>query len=83
MPRAGDFPNFVSELVEVPAKTNPLGIKGIGEAGTIAAPPTVVNAVLDALRELGVEHLDMPLTPSRIWQVAHAENGANGRYKKA
>ena len=72
MPRAGDFPNFVSELVEVPAKTNPLGIKGIGEAGTIAAPPTVVNAVLDALRELGVEHLDMPLTPSRIWQVAKA-----------
>ena len=83
MPRAGDFPNFVSELVEVPAKTNPLGIKGIGEAGTIAAPPTVVNAVLDALRELGVEHLDMPLTPSRIWQVANAENGANGSHKKS
>jgi aerobic carbon-monoxide dehydrogenase large subunit len=82
MPRAGDFPNFVSELVEVPAKTNPLGIKGIGEAGTIAAPPTVVNAVLDALRALGVEHLDMPLTPSRIWQVANAANGANGAYKK-
>ena len=72
MPRAGDFPPFVSELVEVPAKTNPLGIKGIGEAGTIAAPPTVVNAVLDALRELGVEHLDMPLTPARIWQAANA-----------
>ena len=49
MPRADDFPPFVSELVEIPAKTNPLGIKGIGEAGTIAAPPTVVNAVLDAL----------------------------------
>jgi aerobic carbon-monoxide dehydrogenase large subunit len=73
MPRAGDFPSFVSELVEVPAKTNPLGIKGIGEAGTIAAPPTVVNAVLDALHDLGVEHLDMPLTPARIWQ---AVNGA-------
>jgi carbon-monoxide dehydrogenase large subunit len=48
-------------------------VKGIGEAGTIAAPPTVVNAVLDALRDLGVEHLDMPLTPARIWQAA---NGA-------
>jgi aerobic carbon-monoxide dehydrogenase large subunit len=58
--------------VEVPATTNPLGIKGIGEAGTIAAPPTVVNAVLDALREFGVEHLDMPLTPQRIWQAVNA-----------
>ena len=71
MPRAGDFPSFVSELVEIPAKTNPLGIKGIGEAGTIAAPPTVVNAVLDALHDLGVEHLDMPLTPARIWQAVN------------
>jgi aerobic carbon-monoxide dehydrogenase large subunit len=76
MPRADDFPEFVSELVEIPAKTNPLGIKGIGEAGAIAAPPTVVNAVLDALRELGVEHIDMPLTPSRIWQAA--QKAANG-----
>jgi carbon-monoxide dehydrogenase large subunit len=73
MPRAGDFPQFVSAFVEIPATTNPLGVKGIGEAGTIAAPPTVVNAVLDALRDLGVEHLDMPLTPARIWQAA---NGA-------
>jgi carbon-monoxide dehydrogenase large subunit len=63
---------FISELVEVPAKTNPLGIKGIGEAGTIAAPPTVVNAVLDALHDLGVEHLDMPLTAERVWQAIHA-----------
>ena len=72
MPRADDFPFFTSELVEIPATTNPLGIKGIGEAGTIAAPPTVVNAVLDAVRELGVEHLDMPLTPERIWQAVNA-----------
>jgi aerobic carbon-monoxide dehydrogenase large subunit len=70
LPRADDFPPIVSEMVEIPAKTNPLGIKGIGEAGTIAAPPTVVNAVLDALRDLGVEHLDMPLTPARIWEAA-------------
>jgi aerobic carbon-monoxide dehydrogenase large subunit len=64
-------------LVEIPAKTNPLGIKGIGEAGTIAAPPTVVNAALDALRELGVEHLDMPLTPARIWQAIQAVSRSN------
>jgi aerobic carbon-monoxide dehydrogenase large subunit len=71
MPRADDFPPFASELVEIPATTNPLGIKGIGESGTIGAPPTVVNAVLDALRDRGVEHLDMPLTPARIWQAAN------------
>jgi len=71
MPRASDFPSFVSELVEIPAKSNPLGIKGIGESGTIGAPPTVVNAVIDALRGKGVEHLDMPLTPARVWDAAN------------
>jgi carbon-monoxide dehydrogenase large subunit len=77
MPRAGDLPSVVSDLVEIPAKTNPLGIKGIGEAGAIAAPPTVVNAVLDALRELGVAHLDMPLTPARIWQAIREASRSN------
>jgi carbon-monoxide dehydrogenase large subunit len=72
MPRATDFPLIQSELVEIPATTNPLGIKAIGEAGTIAAPPTIVNAVLDALQGCGVEHIDMPLTPSRVWHAAHA-----------
>ena len=67
MPRADDFPSFASELVEIPCKTNPLGIKGIAESGTIGAPPTVVNAVIDALKERGVDHLDMPLTPARVW----------------
>ena len=77
MPRAEDFPNFVSELVEVPAKTNPLGIKGIGESGTIGAPPTIVNAVLDALRPLGVEHIDMPVTPARVWNAINAAKQQN------
>jgi aerobic carbon-monoxide dehydrogenase large subunit len=72
LPRADDVPAFASGLMEIPAKTNPLGVKGIGEAGTIAAPPTVVNAVLDALRDLGVKHIDMPLTPARVWQAARA-----------
>ncbi|MGA3307797.1 MAG: xanthine dehydrogenase family protein molybdopterin-binding subunit [Xanthobacteraceae bacterium] len=71
MPRADDFPSFVSELVEIPAKTNPIGIKGIAESGTIGAPPTVVNAVIDALSGRGVEHLDMPLTSARVWEAAH------------
>jgi carbon-monoxide dehydrogenase large subunit len=71
LPRADDFPSFVSELVEIPAKTNPLGIKGIAESGTIGAPPTVVNAVIDALSSRGVEHLDMPLTSARVWKAAN------------
>ncbi|HML07383.1 MAG TPA: xanthine dehydrogenase family protein molybdopterin-binding subunit [Xanthobacteraceae bacterium] len=67
MPRAGDFPDLDSELTEVPARTNPLGVKGAGEAGATGAPPAVVGAILDALRPLGVDHIDMPATPHRVW----------------
>lgn len=69
LPRAADLPDVASALEEIPAKTNPLGVKGIGESGTIGAPPTIVNAVLDALRPLGVQEVDMPLTPLRVWQA--------------
>ena len=55
---------------------NQLGVKGVGEAGTIAASPTVVNAVIDALRPLGVDYIDMPLSPMRIWQAIQAARGA-------
>jgi aerobic carbon-monoxide dehydrogenase large subunit len=67
MPRAEDFPDLVSELTEVPATTNPLGVKGAGEAGATGAPPAVIGAILDALKPLGVDHIDMPATPSRVW----------------
>jgi carbon-monoxide dehydrogenase large subunit len=67
LPRAADFPHFASELVEIPAKTNPLGVKGIGESGTVGAPAALVNAVLDAVRPAGVKDLSMPLTPQRVW----------------
>jgi carbon-monoxide dehydrogenase large subunit len=67
MPRAEDFPDLLSELTEVPATTNPLGIKGAGEAGATGAPPAVISAILDALKPLGIEHIDMPATPSRVW----------------
>ena len=53
MPRADNFPNFEVGFEEVPCLTNPLGVKGIGEAGAVASPPTVINAILDALRPLG------------------------------
>ncbi len=75
MPRAVDLPNIEAEMEEVACKTNPLGVKGIGESGTIGAPPTVINAVLDALRPLGVERIDMPATPMRVWETIREARG--------
>jgi carbon-monoxide dehydrogenase large subunit len=72
MPRAADLPpHYELDFIDVPAKTNPLGVKGVGEAGCVGAPPAVILAILDALRPLGVEHLDMPATPQRVWQAIH------------
>jgi aerobic carbon-monoxide dehydrogenase large subunit len=70
MPRAADLPHhYELDFIDVPAKTNPLGVKGIGEAGCVGAPPAVMNAILDALRPRGVTHLDMPATPLRVWKA--------------
>jgi carbon-monoxide dehydrogenase large subunit len=69
MPRADDVPSYNLKLVEFPCKTNPLGVKAVGEAGTIAAPAAVMNAVMNALRPLGVKHIDMPATPSKVWHA--------------
>jgi carbon-monoxide dehydrogenase large subunit len=69
MPRADTMPSIQTELEEIPCKTNPLGVKGIGESGTIGAPPTVINAIIDALTPLGVDHIDMPATPQRVWET--------------
>jgi carbon-monoxide dehydrogenase large subunit len=69
LPRAADFPYFDIELIERPTAANPLGVKGSGQAGCIAAPQTVMAAILDALRPAGVEALDMPATPERVWQA--------------
>src|SRR5436190_5541803 len=69
MPRADTMPSIETELEEVPCKTNPLGVKGIGESGTIGAPPTVINAIIDALKPLGVDRIDMPATPARVWET--------------
>ena len=79
MPRAADFPHFEADFREVPCKTNPLGVKGIGEAGSVGAPPTVINAILDALRPLGVEHVDMPATPAAIWKAVSSASGRGPR----
>jgi aerobic carbon-monoxide dehydrogenase large subunit len=74
-PSAAELPSFESRLVETPSPNNPLGVKGIAESGTIGAPPAVQNAVVDALRPFGVEHIDMPCTPRRIWEALEAGRG--------
>jgi carbon-monoxide dehydrogenase large subunit len=75
MPRAGDLPSFkVDHSCQTPCTHNPLGVKGCGEAGAIGSPPALVNAVVDALRRAGhdVTHIDMPLSPSRVWSAMNA-----------
>ena len=71
IPHADTLPAVEFRYNVVPCKTNPLGLKGAGEAGAIGAPPALVNAVIDALSELGIAHLDMPLTPERLWRAIH------------
>ena len=67
MPRARLLCDIEGKFNIVPCKTNPLGVKGAGEAGATGAPPAIVSAVVDALRDYGISHIDMPLTPSRVW----------------
>ncbi|MEM7342964.1 MAG: xanthine dehydrogenase family protein molybdopterin-binding subunit, partial [Chloroflexota bacterium] len=77
MPRADGLPSIKVDRVETPSPSNPLGVKGAGEMGTIAGTVTVANAVMDALAPLGVKHLEMPLTAQKIWQaIQDANNGS-------
>jgi len=69
VPSAADLPHFVTDRTTSPSTTNPLGVKGVGEAGTIASTPAVVNAVVDALRPFGINDVQMPCTPERIWRA--------------
>ena len=69
IPKASFLPSFDLDRTETPSPVNPLGVKGAGEAGTIASTPAVVNAVMDALSPLGITHVDMPLTDERVWQA--------------
>ena len=75
LPRAADLPSFAVVFNEVPCTTNPLAVKGVGEAGTTGALPAVVNAVVDALAEFGVRHVDMPVTSERVWRAIRAASG--------
>ena len=69
VPSAAELPMFETAHTETPTPLNPLGAKGIGEAATIGSTPAVQNAVIDALSHLGVRHLDLPLTPERVWRA--------------
>ena len=79
VPSALDLPSLETDYTQTPATSNPLGVKGIGEAGTIASTPAVVNAIIDALRPLGVRDITMPCTPQRVWRaIAAARGNARG-----
>lgn len=78
LPRAADLPPFALALHETPSAHNPLGAKGIGEAGSLGAAPAAVNAILDALAPLGVTHIDMPATPHRVWRAIREAQAGKG-----
>ncbi|GIV79773.1 xanthine dehydrogenase family protein molybdopterin-binding subunit [Litorilinea aerophila] len=75
VPKAHFLPSFETEHTVTPCPHNPLGVKGVGEAGTIASPAAVINAVVDALSPFGVEHVDMPVTPEKVWRLCHRNGG--------
>jgi carbon-monoxide dehydrogenase large subunit len=79
VPSAADLPHFTTDHTVHEAPGNPIGAKGVGEAGTIASTPAVVNAALDAVRHLGVSDIEMPLTPERVWRAIHEGGGDGGR----
>jgi len=76
LPRAADLPDIEVDLIEVPCLSNPLGVKGAGEAGAVGSPPALINAVVDALRGAGVQSIDMPATPEKVWRAIHGAKAA-------
>jgi aerobic carbon-monoxide dehydrogenase large subunit len=80
VPSAAELPTFTLDRTVTPSSTNPMGVKGIGEAGTIAAPPAVVNAVADAVQAVGVDFIDLPVSAERVWQAIHnARDAGDGQ----
>jgi carbon-monoxide dehydrogenase large subunit len=75
LPTAAELPNFETDRTETPSPVNSLGVKGVGEAGTIGATPAITAAVLDALAPFGVKSIDMPLTPMRVWEAIERAKG--------
>jgi len=79
LPRAGDFPDLVTALSEMPSPTNRLGVRSGGEGGTTPALAAVINAIVDALAELGVSHIEMPATPEHVWRAVRDAAAARQR----
>ena len=78
VPRADNLPFIdISLPDDIPSQTNPMGIKGAGESGTVGAPPAVVNAVVNALANFGIDNIDMPTTPERVWQIVNGGGSAD------
>jgi aerobic carbon-monoxide dehydrogenase large subunit len=75
MPRASDLPSYLTELSEIPSSTHPLGIRPAGEGGTVPALAVIINAIVDALSDFGVRHIEMPATPERVWQAIQEARG--------
>ena len=83
VPTANEFPIFELDSTVTPSPTNELGVKGIGEAGTIAASPAVINAICDALSPFGIKHVDMPASPDRLWRQIQSARGKSNDGKEA
>ena len=83
VPGAPEVPRFILDRTEVPSSSNPMGVKGIGESGAIAAQPAVINAVIDALSHEGVTHIDMPASPMRVWAALQAARGRDAGTRDA
>ena len=75
IPGAPELPNFTLDRTVTPSPSNPLGVKGVGEAGTIGAPPAVINSIVDALSPMGIKHIDMPASPMRVWKAIQNAQG--------
>jgi carbon-monoxide dehydrogenase large subunit len=83
VPGAPEIPNMILDRTETPSPTNPMGVKGIGESGAIAAQPAVINAVIDALSHEGITHIDMPASPMRVWQTLQEARGRDAGTRDA
>jgi carbon-monoxide dehydrogenase large subunit len=75
IPRADQLPMYDTARTVTPSPVNPLGMKGAGETGTIASTPAIANAVIDALAPFGITHIDIPLTPAKLWSAMQQETG--------
>ena len=83
IPGAPELPNYTLERTVTPSPTNPLGVKGVGEAGTIGAPQAVINSIIDALEPFGVKHIDMPASPMRVWKAIQNAQGQQSGEREA